>query len=84
MRITIRFQPGFEVEGVVVSAANDILRIAVSGWDDIAEFHLVGGQWFAESGEPVLLDWPAGVYEGVFTEVPAGLQGELPRSEWLN
>lgn len=58
MRVTICYYRGFEVEGVVLSAAGGRLRVAVQGCPDAAEFELREGYWFSESGEPVQLDLP--------------------------
>ena len=56
MRITIFFPPGFAVEGIVLSARGDLLRVAVRGWDDVAEFRNREGNWEAENGDGVTIE----------------------------
>jgi hypothetical protein len=58
MQITISFRSGFSVEGVVLSATEDRLRVAMRDWDDAAEFLCRDGQWFSENRDPVDIAWP--------------------------
>ena len=55
MNITILFPPGFTAEGIVLSANEDWMRVAVKGWDDAAEFRNDDGQWVAENGDAVVI-----------------------------
>ena len=57
MQITISF-PGFDVEGVVLTASDDQLRVAIRDWDDAAEFLCRDGQWYSENGDAVQVTWP--------------------------
>ena len=57
MQITISY-PGFDVEGVVLSASANKLRVAMRDWDDAAEFLCRDGQWFAENGDAIRVNWP--------------------------
>jgi hypothetical protein len=89
MQITISFRPGFDVEGVVLSAAGARLRVAMRDWDDAAEFQCHGGQWFSENGDPVQIAWPESfclaTTEGLPTERLCG-RASLPStaSNWVN
>jgi hypothetical protein len=58
MQITISFHSGFDVQGVVLSATEARLRVAMRDWDDAAEFHCRDGQWFSENRDPVHIAWP--------------------------
>jgi hypothetical protein len=58
MQITISFRSGFDVEGVVLSATETRLRVAMRDWDDAAEFQCRDGQWFSENRDPVDIAWP--------------------------
>jgi len=51
--ITISFLPGFDVDGIVLSATGDTMRVAIRDWDDAAEFQYQDGSWVAENGDPV-------------------------------
>src|ERR1017187_9249424 len=53
MQITISFRSGFDVEGVVLSATETRLRVAMRDWDDAAEFQCRDGQWFSENRDPL-------------------------------
>ena len=57
MQITISY-PGFDVQGVVLSASGNRLRVAIKDWDDAAEFLCRDGQWFAENGDAIQVNWP--------------------------
>jgi len=67
MQITISFRTGFDVEGVVLTATGERLRVAMRDWDDAAEFVCRDGQWFSENGDPVHIIWPE-VLEGSLDE----------------
>ena len=58
MQITISYPSGFDVEGVTLTLGDTTLRVAMRGWDDAAVFECRDGQWFAENGDPVVIDWP--------------------------
>ncbi len=53
MQIVISFPPGFSVEGILLSAAQGMLRVGVRHWDDAAIFQLQHGRWLAENGDEV-------------------------------
>jgi hypothetical protein len=55
MEITISFQHGFDVRGVVLSASGARLRVAMQDWEDAAEFLCREGQWFCENSDPVAI-----------------------------
>jgi hypothetical protein len=84
MQITISY-PGFDVDGVVLSASDTKMRIAMRDWDDAAEFQCRDGQWFAENGDAVQVTWPVtlgnlAAAEGLFDRV--SLQSQSPA--WVN
>ncbi|MGO9256146.1 MAG: hypothetical protein ACLQU1_07585 [Bryobacteraceae bacterium] len=52
----IRSWTGAEWDGVLLWSRGLKMRIAVSGYEDAAEFRCRGGQWFAENGDAVQID----------------------------
>ncbi len=56
MRITISYESGLQLEGVVLSLDADTLRVAVRNWEDAAEYRFRNGRWFSEFGAAVRLD----------------------------
>jgi hypothetical protein len=57
MYTVIRYAGGIIVEGVVLAAGRDCLRVAVAGFIDIVELRRAGARWFAADGEPVEFDF---------------------------
>ena len=57
MYTVIRYAGGIIVEGVVLAAGRDCLRVAVAGFIDIVELRRAGERWFAADGEPVEFDF---------------------------
>ena len=53
MHIIVIDWTGSRLDGVVLSHRGVILKAAICGCDDAAEFHFRGGQWFSEQDEPV-------------------------------
>ena len=45
--------PGTRLEGVVLSVCGPLMRVAIGGCEDAAQFTFRGGQWLAEDGLPV-------------------------------
>lgn len=44
------------LEGVVLAAGRDRMRVALRGVSDVTELHREYGQWALETGEPVDLE----------------------------
>jgi hypothetical protein len=57
----IRYPNGEAREGVVLSSTENVMRLAMSGHDDILELYLVNGRWIAEDCRPVEVEtaWDA-------------------------
>jgi hypothetical protein len=55
--MTIRYADGRAVEGVTLARTPNMLRIAIKGSDDAAEFINVHGTWISEDCEPVTLEY---------------------------
>ena len=53
MQLTITTWTGSKLDGVLMAVCGPIMRVALAGFDDVAEFRLRGGQWFSEAGELV-------------------------------
>jgi hypothetical protein len=57
MRVTMTFWTGLQTEGVLLAVHGLTLRVAIQGCGDAAELRFRGGQWFAECGDPVQIDF---------------------------
>jgi hypothetical protein len=55
--MTIRYADGKAVEGVTLRRTANMMRVAVKGCDDAAEFINVHGTWISEDCEPVTLEY---------------------------
>jgi hypothetical protein len=57
MRMFVHSLTGCSVQATLLTAGANILRVAVSGSDDISEYRWVSGQWLSEEDEPVALEF---------------------------
>jgi hypothetical protein len=71
MQIIIRYENGRTAEAVLLAAAKDTMRLAISGQADTTELVQVNGCWYAEDGAAVEFD--ALVAGGDFAEFCAEL-----------
>jgi hypothetical protein len=55
--MTIRYADGKAIEGVTLRRTANMMRVAVKGCDDAAEFINVHGTWISEDCEPVTLEY---------------------------
>jgi len=55
--MTIRYANGKAVEGVTLARTANMMRVAIEGCDDAAEFINVHGTWISEDCEPVTLEF---------------------------
>lgn len=88
-RVTIRFWDGTECEAFLLLSHGLNVRLAVWGSDDALEFRYQGGQWFAESGQHVELEFhgePADEYADLALDAwgESGSLGEGHHRTWLN
>ena len=56
IQMTVRYPGAGSVDAILLGAAGNIIRLAMDGWADAAEFRLVDGQWLSEDNEPVEID----------------------------
>jgi len=71
----IRYSNGHALEGVILSLAPNMARVAVRDRDDVAEFRLVAGQWLSEEREPVVFEFlSAPKFQAPVWSEPADLQ----------
>jgi hypothetical protein len=49
----IRYGNGYTVEAVLLSRADDTMRVAVRGGSDVLELRNINGRWVSEDCEPV-------------------------------
>ena len=52
----VRYPGAGSVAAVLLGASGNIIRLAMDGWDDVAEFRLVNGEWLSEDNETVDID----------------------------
>ena len=50
---------GSQTDGIVLATFGPVIRVAIPGCDDAAEFLCRGGRWFSEDGELVEIDFAA-------------------------
>ena len=51
MRMLIRYQNGTKVEGLLLAASRDRMRVAVAGQGDTSDLNRQGDCWYAENDE---------------------------------
>ena len=54
--MTIRYSNGYSVEAVLLSHAQDTMRVEVRGGCDVVELRKINGRWVSEDCEPVDVD----------------------------
>jgi len=87
VQISICYPGGGSVAAILLGVSGNTLRLAVEGWDDAAEFRLVGGQWYSELGEPVEIDSMPDALDPCESDPfwPAPYPGSAPASLlWIN
>ncbi len=55
--MTIRYADGKAIEGVTLARTDNLMRVAVKGCEDVAEFINVHGTWVSEDCEPVIVEY---------------------------
>ena len=55
--MTIRYADGRAIEGVTLVRTANMIRVAVKGSEDAAEFINVHGTWISEDCEPVTIEY---------------------------
>jgi hypothetical protein len=55
--MTIRYTDGKTIEGIALARTANMMRVAVKGCDDVAEFINVHGTWISEDCEPVTMEY---------------------------
>jgi hypothetical protein len=69
----IRYSTGQILEGIILSLTEDVARVAIKDWDDVAEFRMVAGRWISEEWEPVVFEFPSTSDSSCATEMQAPL-----------
>jgi hypothetical protein len=67
--VFIRYGNGRLLEGVILSFGDRVVRVAIKGSDDAAEFRMIRGVWVSEDCEVVRLEFagqgaPVEVHDG--------------------
>jgi hypothetical protein len=55
--MTLRYTDGKTIEGVTLARTANMMRVAVEGCEDAAEFINVHGTWVSEDCEPVTIEY---------------------------
>lgn len=56
MRMVLRYQDGQRVEGVLLAASRERIRVAIDSECDTAEFHWVATGWHTEEGAEIEIE----------------------------
>ena len=54
--MTVYYPGAGSVDAILLGVAGNVIRLAVDGCEDAAEFRLVNGQWLSDYNEPVEID----------------------------
>lgn len=54
--MTVCYPGAGSVAAVLFGVFGNVIRLALDGWEDLAEFRLVGGQWLSEENEVVEIE----------------------------
>ncbi len=60
MRLLIRYINGSVGAAILIATIGNRLRVAVPGNEDIVEFRQLEGQWLAENGQAVAIEFDPG------------------------
>jgi hypothetical protein len=55
--MTIRYNNGYQIEGVLLSRNDTAMRVAVTGSEDVLHLNQINGTWVTEDCEPVHVDF---------------------------
>ena len=55
MHLILIYPGGRNVDALLVSATQDLMRVVIRGRADTSEFNLIEGRWTSESGVPIEL-----------------------------
>ena len=53
----IKYANGKTIDGIILSCTDKIMRVALKGRDDVAEFASVSGVWVSEDCQPVQVQY---------------------------
>ena len=56
MLMIVRYPSGRRVEGILLAASSDRMRIVVARLNETLELRLEQGQWTSEDGDPIEID----------------------------
>ena len=57
MMLLIRFKNGKLLQGVMLALCSQMVRVAIRGAEDAAEFRLINRTWVSEDCEPVTIEF---------------------------
>jgi hypothetical protein len=55
--MTIRYNNGYQIEGVLLSRNDSAMRVAIGGSEDVLHLNEINGTWVTEDCEPVHVDF---------------------------
>lgn len=80
MEIAVYYPGGGSIAAFLLGAYGNIIRLAMEGWEDAAEFRLVNGHWFSEDNELVeIVSRPA-----PWPWLPLTAEPVLSVTHWVN
>jgi hypothetical protein len=56
MQIMLRYEDGVRVEGILLAASREEMRVAVASQNDIIDLYLVDGCWTTGSGRAIEIE----------------------------
>ena len=55
--MTIRYNNGYQIEGVLLSRNDTAMRVAIGGTEDVLHLNEINGTWITEDCEPVHVEF---------------------------
>jgi hypothetical protein len=74
MQVILLDQSGHRVDGVVLAAGSDRMRLAAANRLDTIELNLVEDRWLSESGEPIEIEALVPIPETAFAQFCSAVQ----------
>lgn len=88
IQVTVWYPGASSVAAILLGAAGNVIRLAIDGWADAAEFSLVNGQWLSEDNELVEIESkPESPRAGSYRWITRPVHGNSPMPSmhvWVN
>lgn len=63
--MTIRYNNGYQIEGILLSRTETSMRVALQGSDDVLHLNQINGTWVSDECEPVQVDFAWAKQDGM-------------------